>query len=198
MPSIFNAQLTELGTVYMVNNVIMSEAKYVLPSAKYVDLPNETALKLKNDLNQGKVITIIDEPLSKDIPYDHFKVEVAKTLNQKKSTARAKVYQRIHAYTALLTGYDILEFWMIVGKLQSYGYDIMNEANKEEVYLSIINSGNEDHITDLERFLEVKEVFDNMMKKYRDLKRYLRDINDCDTEQELAEVIQSNHGWMVN
>jgi hypothetical protein len=202
MTAIFDAQLTELGTVYLVNNVILSEAKYVLPNAKYVALPNEVALVLKNQLNQGKVISIVkelvDNPKSKDIPIEDFKIESAKTINQKKSAARARVHQRISAYTALLTAFDMFEFWIISARLQALGYNVMAEENKEEVYLNIINTGSEDLISDLERFLEVKDIFDNMMRKYRGLKQYFREINDCDTEEELEDVIKNNQGWLVN
>lgn len=202
MPAIFNAQISELGNVYQVNNVIMSEAKYILPNAKYISLPNEVALNIKNQLNQGKIVTIekdlVDNPKSKDIPITDFIIEYANTLNQKKSAARAQVHQRISAYTSLLTGFDIFEFWLTTVKLQSYGYNVMNESTKEEVYLSIINTGNEDLISDLERFLEVKDVFDKMMRKYRGLKQYFREIDDCDTEEELKEVINNNKGWLVN
>jgi hypothetical protein len=202
MPSIFNVQLSEVGNVYRVNNVILSEAKYILPNAKYIAVPNQVALSLKNELNNGKVISInkdlIDNPESKDIPLENFIIEKPKTLDQKKSAARASVHSRISAYTALLTGFDILEFWLITGKLESMGFNVMDENNKEDIFLSIINTGNEDLITDLERFLEIKDVFDNMMKKYRGLKQYFREINECDSEEELQDVINSNKGWLVN
>jgi hypothetical protein len=202
MPAIFNAQVSELGTVYQLNNVIFAEAKYVLPNAKYIALPTEVALKLKSELNQGRIITIkkelADNPEIKDIPFDSFKIESANTLDQKKSAVRAKVHQRVSGYTALLTGFDLLEFWMIASKLQANGYNVMADENKEEVYLSIINTGNEDLISDLERFLEVKDIFDNMMRKYRGLKQYFREVNDCDTEEELEDVVKNNQGWLVN
>lgn len=202
MPAIFNAQLSELGENYLVNNVILTEAKYVLPSAKYVALPNEVALKLKNELNNGKVIKIlkekVDNPKNKDIPLSDFEILEPNTLEQKKSAARAKVHQRISGYTSLLTAYDIFEFTMISGKLQSMGYNILDVNNKEEVFLSIINTGNEDLIEDLERFLEIKDVFDNIMKKYRGLKQYFKEISYCETEGELEEVIEANKGWLLS
>lgn len=202
MPSIFNAQLSEFGDRYVVNNIIPSEAKYVLPTAKYVALPNQVALILKNELNQGKVISIekdyIDNPKSKDIPLENFTIKVAETIDQKKSAAKAKVHARINAYTALLSAYDIFEFFVISGKLQSLGFNIFDEGKKEETYLQIIETGNEDLITDLERYLEIKDVFDNMMKKYRGLKRYFREIDECDTEEELEDVVKANRGWLIN
>lgn len=202
MPSVFTAQLSELGNVYQVTNVFLSEAKYILPNAKFIDLPSDVALEIKNALNMGKSVSIekklIDFPFSKDIPIRHFTVEEAKTLDQMKSTVRAKVHQRISAYTALLSAFDIFEFFMITGKLVAAGYDILYEQKKEETYLDIINTGNEDLISDLERFLEIKDVFDRMMKKYRGLKQYFKEVDDCDTEEELKEVIESNQGWLVN
>lgn len=202
MPSIFNAQLSEYGAFYVVNNIILSEAKYVLPTAKYVALPNQVALVLKQQLNQGMLITIekdlIDNPFSRDIPLENFKIETPKELNKMKSAAKAKVHSRISAYTALLSAYDMFEFFMISGKLQSMGFNIFDESNKEEIYLQIISTGNEDLITDLERYLEIKDIFDNMMKKYRGLKRYFREIDECDTEEELEDVVKANRGWLIS
>jgi hypothetical protein len=202
MPAVFNAQLSEVGGKYNVVNIIMSEAKYILPNAKYVALPNEVALRLKNELNQGKLIYIrkefVDNPVSKDIPFEHFNIELPKELNQKKSAAKARVHQKISAYTSMLTAFDALEFWLISSKLTAMGFNVMDESNKEQTYLNIIQTGNDDLITDLERFLEVKDIFDNMMRKYRELKRYFKEIDECDDEKELEEVIDYNKGWLAN
>jgi hypothetical protein len=201
MPAIFNAQLSEVGKVYHVNNVILTEAKYVMPTAKYVALPNAVALVLKNQLNQGKLISIkkeyVDNPVSKDIPLENFEISEPKDLDMKKSSAKAKVHQRISAYTALLSAFDIFEFFTVTGKLHGLGFEIFNDSKKEEVYLSIIETGNEDLISDLERFLEIKDVFDRMMKKHRNVKQYFREIDDCDTEEELNEIVNHNKGWLV-
>jgi hypothetical protein len=202
MAAIFNAQLSEFGSHYKVVNVILSEAKYILPNAKFIALPNEVALMLKNQLNNGKVVSIdkelVDNPKSKDIPLDHFKIEEPNTLDLKKSATKARAQQRASAYSAMLTGFDILEFFMILGKFNSMGFPVMDENQKEEVFLNIINTGNEDLITDLERFLEIKDTFDKMMKKHRNIKQYFREVNECDTEEELQEVIDSNRGWLIN
>jgi len=202
MPSIFNVQLSEIGKVYQVVNVILSEVKYILPSAKFVAIPNDVALTLKYGLNQGSMITIekelVDNPKSKDIPLAHFKLTKPDTLEMKKSHAKSKVHQRISTYTSLLTAFDIFEFFMITGKLQALGFNVLNDNEREQTYLAIIETGNEDIITDLERFLEVKDVFDSMMKKYRGLKQYFREIDECDTNEELKEVVKSNKGWLIN
>jgi hypothetical protein len=202
MPSVFNAQISEFGEFYQINNIIFSDAKYILPNAKYIALPNQVALKLKYELNNGKLITIkkelADNPKSKDIPLDDFEIKEPDTLAMKKSSVKAKAKQRISAYTALINAYDMFEFFIISAKLQAGGFNIFDPDKKEEVYLSIIETGNEYLISELERFLETKDTFEKMMRKYRNIKQYFREIDDAETDEELKDVIESNKGWLIN
>lgn len=202
MPAIFSAQLSEYGSYYQISNVFLTEVKYILPNAKYMDLPNQVALTLKNELNQGKLITIkkslVDQRVSPDIPLDNFEIKKPETIEQKKSELKSKVNQRISAYTALLSGLDLYEFFIITARLQANGFNVMDEGNKEEIYLNIINTGNEDWITDLERFLELKDKFDNILKRYRGVKEYFREIDEAETEQELNQIAEGSKGWLVN
>ena len=201
MPAIFNAQLSEYGSFYQVSNVFLTEVKYILPNAKYVDLPNEVALTLKNELNQGKLITIkksyVDDRKSPDIPLEHFEITQPKTLDQKKSQLKSKVNQRISAYTALLSALDIYDFFVITGKLQALGFNILDDSNKENIYLDIINTGNENIISDLERFLELKDKFDRILKKHKGITDYFREIDECDTEDELDETVKLWSSWLI-
>lgn len=201
MPAIFNAQLSEYGTYYQVSNVFLTEVKYILPTAKYIDLPNQVALMLKNSLNQGKLITIkkeyVDKRKNPDIPLEHFEIKEPETLAQKKSELKSKVNQRISAYTALLSGLDLYDFYVTTAKLQTLGFNILDENNKEETYLNIINTGNEDLISDLERFLELKDRFDNILKRYKGTKDYFKEVDECETDEELEETKNLWKSWLV-
>ena len=202
MPAIFNAQLSEYGAYYQVNNVFFTEIKYILPNAKYLDIPNLVALILKNKLNEGKLITIkksyVDDREHVDIPIEHFEIKTPETLEQKKSELKSKVQQRISAYTALLSGLDLYEFYVVTAKLQSGGFNVLDTGNREEIYLNIINTGNEDLITDLERFLELKDRFDNILKKHRGIKDYFRTIDEAETLKELSDISEGSKGWLIN
>lgn len=202
MSSIFNAQLAEYGKYYRVVNVYLQEVQYILPNATYVALPNHVALILKNELNQGKSITIeknlVDKRKSPDIPLEHFEIKQPETLEEKKSYLKSKVSQRISAYTALLSGLDLYEFFVVLTKLQSLGYNVLDEGNKESVYLDIINTGNEGLITDLEKFLELKDKFDNILKRYKGVKDYFREVDESENEEELDDVVEGWKGWLIN
>ena len=201
MPAIFNAQLSEYGSYYRVSNVFLKEVRYILPNAKYVDLPNQVALILKNNLNEGKLITIkkenVDNRESPDIPLEHFDIREPESIEQKKSQLKSKVTQRLSAYTALLSGLDLYDFFVTTIKLTSRGFNVLDEANKEDEYLKIINTNDEDIISDLERFLELKNTFDRILKKYRGTKDYFREVDACETEDELEEVNASWNSWLV-
>lgn len=202
MPAIFNAQITELGDVYQVVNIFLTETKYFLPNAIFMDLPNEVALKLKNELNQGKYITIkkelVDSPKSKDIPLSDFNIEIPKSLDQKKNAIKTKINSRISGYTAKLAIFDMFEFMFLIERLRSYGYNILDENKREEMQIDIIGTQDEELIGYLEKFLELKTIYYGIIDKYRGLREYLKEIDNCDTEEELEEVINSNKGWLIN
>ena len=197
----FSISLKEFGSFYFVADVVLSEVRYILPG-KYVKVPTRTALSLKNEIRNGKVIKIekhlVENPRSQDIPFDDFIVEEPRELDLKKKAERVKVNSRLSAYAATLHSLDIFDFFVITGKLTSLGFNVMDESRKEDVFLEIINTGNEDLITDLERFLECKDKLDSISKKRRGIKEYLREVNECDTEEELEEVVKSNKGWLIN
>lgn len=198
----FDAVLSEFGGFYLVKDVLLSDVKYIIPTDKYQALPTDVALKLKTEINAGNVVKIqkeyIDNPKSKDIPLDNFTIEKPVELEMMKSAQRAKVNSRFSAYAATLNALDIFDFFAITGKLTSMGFNVLDEANKEEIFLEIINTGDENIISDLERFLETKDKLDKISKKHRGVREYFREIDECETEEELQDVIASNKGWLIN
>lgn len=202
MSAIFNAQLIERGGYYQVSNVYFREIEFIIPSAKYALLGNETALRLKNDLNHGKFIKVDKKFVDSNkpdtpIPDDEFEIIDPDTLQQKKAVEMGRCNQRLAISTAVLTALEIFEFFIITSKLQSLGFNLF-DSDKEKIYLDIINTGDEDLITDLETFLETKDKFDNLMSRRNFINQYFTEINDCDSEKELKEVIESNNGWLVS
>jgi len=198
----FDAQLSEFGSYYLVTDIMLSEVKYVIPTEKYQALPTEVALKLKTEINAGNVVKIekefIDNPKSKDIPFDNFTIEEPVELEMKKSAVRAKANSRLSAYSATINALDIYDFFVITGKLTASGFNVLDEENKEEIFLEIINTGNENLISDLERFLETKDKLDKISKKHRGLIQYFKEVDECETEEELKDVIANNKGWLIN
>jgi hypothetical protein len=205
MSAIFNAQLVERGGYFQVTNVYFKEIQFVMPSAKYVLLSNENALKLKSELNQGKLVKIgkdtiyrCSEKPNSPIPLEEFEIVEPDTLQQKKAVEKAKCNQRLAISTAVITALEIFRFFVITSELQARGYNLFTEQNKEETYLEIINTGDEGLISKLETFLEVKDKFDRLTERSDFVHQYCMEIEDCDSEEELQEVVKANNGWLVS
>jgi adenylate cyclase len=201
MPAIFTAQLAERGSTYQVSNIFFKEVKYIIPDVKYIDLPNEVALKLKNQLNQGKFIIIkksdVDNRKSPDIPFEAFKIIKPSSIEKIRALEKSRVSQKLSIYASLLTALDIFDFFMIVAKLKSFGFDVLDEKNKENVFLEIINTEKDELISDLERFLQVKDKLDKLLDKHRGVREYFEEIDYCDTKEEVEEVINQYKGsWL--
>jgi hypothetical protein len=203
MSAIFSAQLVERGGYYQVTNVYFKEIKFIIPEAKYVLLANEDALKLKNELNHGKFIKINKEFIDSHNPdspcsIEQFKIVEPDSLQQKKAVEKARCNQRLAVSTAVLTAFEIFQFFVITSKMQTHGFNLFDDNNKEETYLNIINTGDEKLINELEKFLEIKDKFDRIVERHNFVNQYFTEIDDCDSEEELKEVIESNNGWLVS
>lgn len=196
--SVFSARLAEYGGYYVVQNVHFTEVKYILPSAIYISLGNEIALQLKNELNKGKLIRLSKDKIEKtDLTIDDFDIIEANDLQTKKSTLKAKANQRLSMYTATISALEIFGFFATAGKLIEQGYNVFDKDKQEDVYLKIVETADDDLILDLEEFLEARDKYNEIWRKHRSVKEYFREIDSCETVEELDEVVEDNKGWLT-
>lgn len=197
--SVFSARLAEYGGYYVVQNVIFTEVKYILPSAMYIPLGNEVALQVKNRLNQGKVIRLSKDKVErKDLTIDDFDIIEADDFQTKKSALKAKANQRLSTYAATISALEIFGFFATAGKLIEQGYNVFDKDNQEDVYLKIVETADDDLIFDLEEFLEARDKYNEIWRKHRAVKEYFRELNSCETVEELDEVVEDNKGWLTD
>ena len=78
---------------------------------------------------------------------------------------------------------------MVNNKFCSAGVFIHSE-NKEDEYLKIIKSGDEDMINTLEMFLEKLDVLNEISAGYKALKEKLKIISGAADDEELSEVLK--------
>lgn len=197
--SCFEAKVNLRGKDYMVTNVFMTDIKYVMPNDTFIPLPDEIALRIKNEVAQGKQVTVpkklIDE--KKNLTLDDFEITSSHDeFGDQKRAFKAKANAKATAYTAMLSALDLYDFFILMTKLSSMGYNVLDEEKKEEVYLDIINTGKEELIDDLERFLEAKDKFDKISRFYNGLREYFREIDACVEPEELETVAREYNGWL--
>ena len=195
----FEAKLNLRGSNYIVENIFMRDIKFVMPHDTFIPVPDEFALRLKNEVMQGKKVTIPKKVADKkkQLIWEDFKITGKSTdLDEKKRALKARANSKTTAYTAMLSALDLYNFFMIMTRMASLGFNVLDEQNKEEVYLNIINTGDEHLIEDLELFLESKERFDKISRAYNGMRDYFREIDACTNAAELKEVADEYNGWL--
>ena len=106
------------------------------------------------------------------------KEEAAKVLND--------YYQRVMNSVALFEMYNVM---LINNELGANGYFITS-TNREEVYIDIINSGDEKLITLLQEYLEAKDKIDPMMTYYNKLKEAKLKLKEAKTVEEIDPIVE--------
>lgn len=196
--SIFTAKLSEFGEYFFVKAIFFEEVKFLMPSARYISLKNEVALKLKNELNQGKVIRLDKEKIDRtDLKLEDFDIIKPDTLDLKKSSLKTRASQRLSSYTATISALEIFGLFATAGRLMEMGFNIFTTENKEEIYLKIVETADDNIISDLEDFLEARDKYNNIWRKYKSIKEYFREIDSAEDEEELKEIVKENKGWLT-
>jgi len=97
-----------------------------------------------------------------------------------------KHYKMVMNSVALFEMYNVM---MINNELGAQGHFITSD-NREEKYIDIINSGDENLITLLQEYLEMKDRIDPMWTYYNKLKEFKLKLKDVETSEEVDEMIQ--------
>ncbi len=173
----------------------LNQVKAVIPSdlAKkkdhtYVSVAEPLAQHIMREIDKGSIIRYpktVGKPKQGDLV-----IEALDELAIRKNKEIAKFRQQINKLFLSMNLMDMYDFMMINNKFNSLGHFI-HEGNKEEVYLAIINSGDEQLVTDLENYLTAMEELNDINKRY---KRYRDDIHrivDAKDDAELDDIINS-------
>jgi hypothetical protein len=196
----FQAKVSKIGKLYYVTNVFMSEIRYIMPNDTFIDVSDEFALRLKNEVAHGKSVSIDAKSVEsgKTLTFEDFTIKKPKMkLEERKREVKAKANAGVLAYTAMLSALDMYDFFCLFTRLASMGYNVMDESRKEEVYLEIINTGDDNLIRDLEAFLEAKEKFDRISKAYNGLRDFFREVDSCTKVSEITKVVEEHSGWLA-
>jgi len=183
--------VTEGRGHYILVNFYLKDQVYVLPGKKYFDFPDEYFFKLRNDVVMGKKITIKKALLDNgDYSIDDFVEREVSDFEKEKYALMCSERSKISGLAMATSFFEIYEFIAVTGMLASQGLFLTDE-NREETYLNIINTGNEELINALERYLEIKDSMDTLVAQYRQICDYLHRIRLTDSIDELNAVTKT-------
>jgi hypothetical protein len=182
------AAVIDCGKYYEVEYLTTSLNKDFETNKKFLGLSLNASKLIKKSLDENKTIRITSDYKNIDVqPHDLIITETSDIESYKK-VMLSKVRQLVTHQQANVSGMMMYEYMNINNILNDKGYFI-HDDNKEEVYLQILETGDEDLINNLEDYLNAREVISRasfLEKRY--IKLY-RNVNESLTEEEVDKLI---------
>lgn len=184
------AEVKDIGTHYVVNYVTTNNLVYIYPGKSYVKLSSSAADAIRGELQKGNVVSFAKGISREILPADIISSEL-RELEKEKALAQFRVGQVVDGYLAGLWLIEIFmhnrNFVMLNNTLADKGYFI-TEKNREKVYLDIINTEDEDLISDLEKYLEALDQINTLSSIYTKYSEFNKNIKSADTLAEIREL----------
>ena len=170
---------------YKIIGILFKDHIHLNPGKKYVYLDAELGLKIRNMIATGIDVIITEDTLdSRQITMDDLEIIEYNNIDLEKNKLNKQIQSMITYYTATISALDFYTFFTTNAYLSSKGYNIIDE-NREEIYLQIIESDNQELLSMLEEYIEAKENIDSVAVIYKKLKKHLRNLNSIQTKEEL-------------
>ncbi len=186
----FIAEVAKQGRdYYRITNFYVKDQAYALPGKQFFDIPDEIFFKFRNEVFLGKMIVIRKKLLeSGKYQIDDFKERKVKKFDQEKQKVLNGLRNRIAGLSVATSFFEVYEFIAVTGILASQGVFITDE-NREETYLKIINTGNEELINALEKYLEIKDNMDQIFRKYKNTIDFMKRVEQATSSDELKVMM---------
>lgn len=178
----------ELKDYYEVQYLTSSYNKDFETNNKYLGLSSYAAREIKKALSADKIVRVIKDYNNQDIqPHDLIIIEpTISDLDQLKKVKLQKVRQLITHQQANVSGLMMYQYININNILCDKGYFIHDE-NKEEVYLQILETGDEKLIDKLEAFLNARDIIDRSSFLEEKYYTFFNDMKNSDTNEEVEK-----------
>ena len=175
---------------YYVGNIIFNEQVHRVPGKKFVKLDAETALKVRDTISAGHDVLFTPSQIknSHTLTVEDLEIIEKTGFEVEKQTEIFKIRNKITDTMAIMSVIDIYGFHSCYSKLLTKGYNITDD-NREEKYLEIINTGDNDLLELLETYIELKDKIDLTSMKYMRLKKAIDNIEATTTSVQLKEVV---------
>jgi hypothetical protein len=190
-----------MDTSYEVAVVIEKKGFNEVQAVLYSDDENElkageTIVKLSylafryisNSLMDGmKVYLPIKSMYSEITPLEVMVSEDDPSLEDYIFSSRARARTVVSPLLAKISGFTLYNFTMLNNMFSSKGFFIYDD-NKQDVYLKILETGDDGLIDRLEEFLGYKDEIDRVAYLERKLSKFNLEINDCEDFEEVIDL----------
>lgn len=182
---------------YVVENIVLHGNIEHSPSRNYALTKDIKTTKIMfEEMKRGKEILIAKEAihnncLRETLEKDDIKIQKVNDLEEAKKKALVDLNNRYSGSIYQMSSINLFQFISATLKLMDAGYFI-TDSNREEKYLEIIQSDDEDLIDALKDFLDVRDnVMGKQLNAYKWYRKSLKKIRKAKTVEDLEKMIHS-------
>lgn len=179
------AIVEDRGTHYLVTGVTKSSFDGLANREdKVLKLSYNSYQKCSEGLAEGKTVTINKELITDEVlPGDvNVSDEAIDEIETYKKVAMQKINKKMSYVMSTLSALDVLAFTVINNELIAEGYVITNK-NREEKYIDIIETDDEELIEKLEEYLVLLDEVSNTLEFNKICKSHIKAIKE-ETDKE--------------
>lgn len=184
--------VNDMGEYYLVKYVTKHSKTYIEPSSLYVRVNNITSIKIQEELNKGNNI-LIPKNIETEVFVENLIIQEVDEVENLKNIILSRARNELSTQFMAFSGFIFFEMMTANNILNSHGYYI-TESNREEKYLEIITSGNEDVIIALEKYLS---AYDKISLPYSLYKKIV-DLEDMLSQSEnIKDVMEAEYQYKL-
>lgn len=191
------ALVEDLGTYYKVNGLSYNTLDFIpTENESYVNLSYNAYKFIDEAIRKDKIIRILKPLKGNEVLIEDIQI-VDNNLSELEIIKNAAFMRFKSKVTPVMTkesGLVLYDFIMANNELASKGYFI-TDSNREEKYIEIVETDDENLISELELFLECKDKLERasfLKKQTKELKKDLEKCKNVDEVQELTNKYIKN------
>lgn len=185
------ALVEDRGSHWFVTNVTRNTLDNLAEEGETVLKLSANSFKIISDaINASKAVHITKTRMASEVlpmeieVLDHISND---PLEEARKAALIKVRMLVTPELAKISGFALYGFMMLNNDLSNAGYFITND-NREEKYLSILETGQEDLITKLEDYLNYKDEIENVAHLERKFSKFKKDLRVATTVEDVQGI----------
>ena len=182
------AAVFDTGDMYRVKFVDSNLDAILKNDENYVKISNVAGDMMRQAISERKLV-FLPKNVSGELGFNDVVIVDVDGIEKDKMILLSDIYRRMDWQTYSVSAISFFDYMNSFSELASNGYFI-TDRNREEKYLEIIETGDENLISTLEVYLENMDKVGQTASVYNKIKRFETEIYDCETPEEFQEIRQ--------
>lgn len=193
MASLTAELLPQIGGTgkYHIRNIIFTEQTLLEPGKQFMSIAPNLGINVRELIAAGHDVLIDESQLSNtSLTLDNLEVIQNDDFKQAKRLEIFRLKNKFSYSMTMISALDFFAFYTSFSELLIRGYNI-NDNNRDEKYLEIVDTGDDDLITLLQTYVESSDKINTLHLLHKNIQTYIKDIEAAETPEEFGQITES-------